>query len=206
MTVTVEDVANATPAEDETLWERRMRALTLRNAGATYQRIADQLGVTIPTARKDVRLALREVISETAEDMLARQRSVLMDIQRSNYAAALQGDREAQTMVIRCLEHEAKLFGLYAPARVAVGVSDTEFAEQAADLITSLGLEPPKELARAVRQATSIEVDLVEVVSIETAEDGTARIEAQDAIIEAQVDDAEVAPSEDAADEEWSNI
>ena len=199
MTVTVEDVANAVPAEDETLWERRMRALTLRNAGATYQRIADQLGVTVPTARKDVRLALREVINETAEDMLARQRSVLMDIQRSNYAAALQGDREAQTMVIRCLEHEAKLFGLYAPTRVAVGVSDTEFAEQAADLISSLGLEPPKELARAVRQATAVEVDVVEIVSVEDDEDGTARIETHHDTITVEVED-------DDADPEWSNL
>lgn len=197
MTVTVEDVANAVPAEDETLWERRMRALTLRNAGATYQRIADQLGVTVPTARKDVRLALREVINETAEDMLARQRSVLMDIQRSNYAAALQGDREAQTMVIRCLEHEAKLFGLYAPTRVAVGVSDTEFAEQAADLISSLGLEPPKELARAVSQATAVEVDVVEIVSVEDDEDGTARIETHHDTITVEVEDD---------DPEWSNL
>jgi hypothetical protein len=193
MSVTVEDVANAVPAEDETLWERRMRALTLRNAGATYQRIADQLGVTVPTARKDVRLALREVINETAEDMLARQRSVLMDIQRSNYAAALQGDREAQTMVIRCLEHEAKLFGLYAPTRVAVGVSDTEFAEQAADLISSLGLEPPQELARAVRQATAITVEAVEVDIPEVVKDGVEPTEAQN---DADVDD----------DPEWSNL
>lgn len=147
--ISPDDFANGERPNDETLWERRIRALTMRNAGATYQRIAAQLNITIPTARKDVRYALREVINETAEDMLARQRSVLLDIQRVNYPAALRGDKEAQTMILKALDHEAKLFGLNAPTRVAVGVSDTEFAEQAAELIESLGLQPPQELKRA---------------------------------------------------------
>lgn len=126
-----------------------MRALTMRNAGATYAKIAEQFGVTTVTIRKDVRLALREVVSETAEDMVSRQRAILLDMTRANYPAALQGDLGAQSAIVKCLEHEAKLFGLYAPTRVAVGVSDTEFASQAAELIAALGLEPPRELVRA---------------------------------------------------------
>lgn len=152
MPISPDDFANGERPDDETLWERRIRALTLRNAGATYQRIASQLNISIPTARKDVRYALREVINETSEDMLARQRSVLLDIQRINYPAALRGDRDAQNMIIKALEHEARLFGLYAPTRVAVGVSDTEFAEQAAELIESLGLQPPTELRRSAHE------------------------------------------------------
>ncbi len=148
--VTPEDVAFGVPAPDETLWERRMRALTLRNAGLTYAKIGDQQGTNAQTARSDVRAALREVINETAEDMLARQRSVLVDLQRAHYPAALQGDRDATGAVLRCLEHEAKLFGLYAPSRVSVGVTDTEFAAQAVELITALGLQPMPELERTL--------------------------------------------------------
>lgn len=155
--VTPDDVAAATAAPDETLWERRMRALTMRNAGATYAKIAEQFGVSTLTVRKDVRLALREVVSETAEDMVARQRGILLDMTRANYPAALQGDMAAQSAIVKCLEHEAKLFGLYAPTRVSVGVSDTEFAAQAAELIAALGLEPPKEL----RSADVIDADVV---------------------------------------------
>lgn len=158
---TPDDIANATPAEDETLWERRMRALTMRNAGATYHRIAQQLGVSTATARKDVRLALREVINETAEDMLARQRSILHDVVRTNYPAMLQRDNDATKHVIDSLKHEAQLFGLYAPTRVAVGVSDTEFAEQTAELMGKLGLEPPKELIKNI-PAPTIDAEVVE--------------------------------------------
>lgn len=134
--------------DDETLFERRARALTLRNAGATYRQIADKTGVSPASARKDVEAALREVMAETAENMIARQRSILFDIQRANYAAAASGDVDAARLIIATLEREARLFGLDAPTRVNVGVSDVEFAERTASLIESLGLKPPKELVR----------------------------------------------------------
>lgn len=168
--VTPEDVAESTGAPDETLWERRMRALTMRNAGATYAKIAEQLGVSTVIVRKDVRLALREVVSETAEDMVARQRAILLDVTRANYPAALQGDLGAQSAIVKCLEHEAKLFGLYAPTKVAVGVSDTEFASQAAELISALGLEPPRELIAAdvIDVETETPVSATEIVASPT--------------------------------------
>jgi hypothetical protein len=131
---------------DEELWERRMRALTLRNMGATFTRIAAELGISASVARADVRLAYREVLNETTEDFVARQRSVLLDCQRGAYPLALQGDKDAIMAIVRCLEQEAKLLGLYAPARMAVGISDVDFAEQAAELISKLGLTPPREL------------------------------------------------------------
>lgn len=187
-----EDFANGVIPEDETLWERRSRVLTMRNAGATYQAIAKQLNISTATARNDLRKALREVISETAEDMLARQRSVLMDLQRVNYPAALGGDKDAQGMVLRVLEHEAKLFGLYAPSRVAVGVTDVEFAEQAASLIKDLGLEPPSELVRGLGGAQDPVVE-AEVV------------EPPDPDFDPLVDDT--APDEtDPADDGWTNL
>ena len=190
--VTPDDVAGATAAPDETLWERRMRALTMRNAGATYAKIAEQFGVSTLTVRKDVRLALREVISETAEDMVARQRGILLDMTRANYPAALQGDLGAQSAIVKCLEHEAKLFGLYAPTRVNVGVSDTEFAAQAAELIAALGLEPPRELITG------------DVIDAEVAETG-----AEDALsVTIDGDPPQSHPPTDEEDEslDWSNI
>lgn len=190
--VTPDDVAASTGAPDETLWERRMRALTMRNAGATYAKIAEQFGVSTLTVRKDVRLALREVISETAEDMVARQRGILLDMTRANYPAALQGDLGAQSAIVKCLEHEAKLFGLYAPTRVNVGVSDTEFAAQAAELIAALGLEPPRELVTG------------EVIDAEVAETGAE--DALSATIDG--DPPHSHPPTDEEDEslDWSNI
>ena len=160
---TIESVAAAAHvAEDETLFERRARALTLRNAGATYRQIAEKTGVSTFTARKDVEAALREVVAETAESMIARQRAVLMDIQRANYAAAASGDIDAARLILATLEREARLFGLDAPTRVNVGVSDVEFAERTATLIESLGLRPPKELLRMrAEDADTLDADVV---------------------------------------------
>jgi hypothetical protein len=153
---------------DEELWERRMKALTLRNAGGTFEQIAKQLGISATVARADVRLALREVLSETTEEMIARQRSVLFDMQRGAYPAALRGDRDAIVSIVKCLEQEAKLLGLYAPTRQVVGISDVDFAEQAAALIGKLGLTPPRELVaggdRAVADADAIDAMSAEII------------------------------------------
>lgn len=184
--VTPDDVAFGTPAMDESLWERRMRALTMRNAGLTYAKIGDQQGTNAATARNDVRKALREVINETAEDMLARQRSVLADLQRAHYPAALQGDVAATATVLKCLDHEAKLFGLFAPARVNVGVTDTEFAAQAVELITALGLQPMPELERAITPVT-----VAEVVPEDDPDDD---------------DDPPAAADDPTTEDDWSNL
>ncbi|UBF41670.1 helix-turn-helix DNA-binding domain protein [Gordonia phage AnarQue] len=150
MTITADDIAASPDHPDEEIWERRMRALTLRNGGATYRQIAERHGVSVPTARKDVRMALREVVNEPAEDMIARQRSVLADLQRAHFARALSGDVESTKVVLDVLKHEAQLFGLYAPARVAVGVTDMEFAEQAVELIAGLGRAPQAEMVASL--------------------------------------------------------
>lgn len=147
-------IAGATTPIDEELWERRMKALTLRNAGATFAQIGVQLHVSATVARADVRQALREVLTETTEDFIARQRSVLLDMQRAAYPGAMRGDRDSIVSIVKCLEQEAKLLGLYAPARVAVGIGDVDFAEQAAGLIAKLGLQPPKELMHGARSGS----------------------------------------------------
>lgn len=144
------DIADRVVPEDESVWERRARALTMRNGGATYTQIAERTGVSVPTARKDVRLAMREVINEPAEDMIARQRAVLHDLQRAHYVRALSGDIDSTKIVLDVLRHEAQLFGLNAPARVHVGVTDMEFAERALELMNGIGVDAVRELAAGV--------------------------------------------------------
>jgi len=173
------DIANAPLPEDATLWDRRVKALTLRNAGATYARIAVELGITETVAKSDVKAAIKEVVQLPVDQMVDRQRAVLLDLTRVNYHAALSGDREAATVILRCLEHEAKLYGLYAPARVSVGISESEFGRQAAELLRKVGSEPLRELA------------------------GLPATPGPDQV--AQVIDAEVTNAE-VTDEGWSNL
>lgn len=146
----IEAFVNGTPAIDETAFERRMRVVMLRNAGVTFSDIAKQLKISATQARKDLSAGLRDILSDTAEDMIARQRSVTLDVQKANYKKMLEGDVDAARLILSSLEREAKLFGLDAPTRVNVGVSDIEFAEKTAALIESVGGTPPADLLKAI--------------------------------------------------------
>lgn len=146
----IEAFVNGTPAIDETLFERRMKVVMLRNAGVTFTDVARQLKISPTQARKDLSAGLREMLADTAEDMIARQRSVILDVQKANYKKMLEGDVDAARLILSALDREAKLFGLDAPTRVNVGVSDIEFAEKTAALIESVGGTPPADLLKAI--------------------------------------------------------
>ncbi|UJE15719.1 helix-turn-helix DNA binding domain protein [Gordonia phage Ligma] len=193
--VTLADVAESARPEDESIFERRMKALTLRNGGATYTQIAERFGVSIPTARKDVRLALREVVNEPAEDMIARQRAVLHDLHRAHFARALSGDIDSTRMVLETLKIEAQLFGLNAPSRVAVGVTDMEFAEQAVELIAGLGRMPQAEML------ASLDAEARERLGLPGASPTTATPETIDA--EVVTDGHNPTPAQD---EPWADV
>ena len=224
---TPDDIADGVVAEDESLWERRMRILTMRNAGRTISQIVEALknqGVSISatTVRKDIKAALAEVIGEAREDMIARQRSVLLDFQRANYFDAINTDPDkfdrritAQKQILAQMDHEARLFGLYSPTKVQLGISDREFAAETAALIEELGLQPPKELTAAITRA--LESDAAqEVIDVEAESVDDPRSEhevtggqtdEQPPLFEMAVPDRQDVPaaSEPAADG-WSNV
>lgn len=146
----LEAFANGTVPPDETTFERRIRVVMLRNAGVTFTDIARKESISTTQARKDLTAGLRDLLADTAEDMIARQRSVIIDVQKANYKKMLEGDVDAARLILSSLEREAKLFGLDAPTRVNVGVSDIEFAEKTAALIESVGGTPPADLLKAI--------------------------------------------------------
>lgn len=138
---------------DETLWARRLQVLSLRNAGMTYQQIANAQGISPAMVRRDEQIALRELASGQIDLIIAKHRSVVLDAQRANYPAMLDGsDRKAQVAATKIifdgLTHEAKLLGLYAPTRVVTGVSEVEFSERFVDLISQVSPDTLKELLR----------------------------------------------------------
>lgn len=153
--------------------ERRIRVARLRNSGRTFEEIVKAFansGITVTKemVSRDWKAYLREITDEDRERMVAQQRAILMDFRRTNYMDAVNTDPDrieerlaAQKEIRAAMDHEAKLFGLYSPQKVQLGISDTEFAEETARLISSLGLEPPKELlkdsARNVIDAEIIE-------------------------------------------------
>ncbi|AYD82060.1 Rnase E [Mycobacterium phage Saguaro] len=156
MTVNDSDLADFI---DDAVLERRTKVMFLRNAGATLSAIAREVGVSVATVRKDLMIVRRDINNEQPEDVIARHRAVIFDIQRANYPAMMRGDRDAAATILRALDREAKLLGLDAPTRVLAGVSDVEFANEAARLIERIQqLDPTtlKELERAHHTSTDI--------------------------------------------------
>lgn len=137
---------------NEELLARRTKVMFLRNAGATWESIAKETGVSPATCRKDYGVVCRDLNNEQPAYVVARHRAVIFDIQRANYPAMMRGDKDAAATILRALEREARLLGLDAPTRILAGISDVEFANEAARLIERINALDPdtlKELERA---------------------------------------------------------
>jgi hypothetical protein len=98
--------------------DRKLQALELRKAGATFQAIADKLGYRGPSgAHKAVVSALRATLREPAEELreleLMRLDAMLLGLWRRAQA----GEEKAVDRVLRIAERRARLLGLDAPAR-----------------------------------------------------------------------------------------
>jgi hypothetical protein len=139
---------------DAPLAERRLAALNLRYIrGMTYAQIADELNISEKRAADWVLRAARDTCRRPIDAKLDRQHTVLNSLITGAFDEAQGGDNDARMFVLRCLEHAAKLDGLYAPARVQVGISETEFGAQAAALLAAIGGVSPgqnalREIAR----------------------------------------------------------
>lgn len=138
--------------------ERRMKVLSFWNAGVPYNKIAEQLGISLSTVGQDIKLGLREAVQHSTDQIVARQLTVLRDIRKGCYQGVLSGDPQAASTMIKALEHEAKLFGLYAPQRIAISVSDEEFALTAAKLMAGMDMTPPPSMLKNRAEAVVIDM------------------------------------------------
>jgi hypothetical protein len=98
--------------------ERKLQALELRKAGATFQQIADQLGYRSASgAFNAVKAALKATLREPADELreleLTRLDAMLLPLWRRVQS----GDEKAVDRVLRIMERRARLLGLDAPTR-----------------------------------------------------------------------------------------
>jgi hypothetical protein len=98
--------------------DRKLQALELRKAAATYQQIADQLGYRSASgAFNAVKAALKATLREPADELreleLARLDAMLLPLWRR----VPSGDEKAVDRVLRIMERRARLLGLDAPRR-----------------------------------------------------------------------------------------
>ena len=101
--------------------ERRKRAVELRKLGLSYQKIADQLGVSQSGAHKMVTTALQQLNIKTAEDAAVVRRLELerLDEWLVRIAKELQDGNilPAIDRGIRIMDRRARLLGLDIPVK-----------------------------------------------------------------------------------------
>lgn len=137
----------------------------MRTAQFDWPIIADKLGISPQLAMHDYARAIKDSVRVPAEKAIDEHRAIVRAIVRANYQDAMNRNSDnrfpAQAKILDALTHEAKLVGLYAPARVNVGISAEEMAQRAAELLKVVGTAPLLELARPVLDAT-VDAEVVE--------------------------------------------
>ncbi|MGO1991977.1 MAG: sigma factor-like helix-turn-helix DNA-binding protein [Corynebacterium sp.] len=93
--------------------KRAEKTYSLRLAGFTYRQIGDKLNIGIDTVRKDIDRMKVEYPETTARDLVAEQRAKLVEMMKPQYLKAAGGDRKAAELMLKMMDHEAKLFRLY---------------------------------------------------------------------------------------------
>lgn len=210
MTVAVPDGDTERP-EDETLWERRMQAVSLRNGGMTWAQIAALQGISPAMVRRDVERALREYMSGQMDLLIAQHRSVIADMRRANYPGMLRGEKEPAKTILDGMAHEAKLLGMYAPTRVVTGVNEVEFSERFVELINAVSPNTLKELLSGAIRRNAADHDTPVDAEIVTAPADDGPGPTADLGDEPDPGPGVVEPAADGgtdayADDDWSNL
>lgn len=95
------------------IMKRAEKTYSLRLAGFTYRQIGDKLNIGIDTVRKDIDRMKVEYPETTARELVAEQRAKLVEMMKPQYLKAAGGDRKAAELMLKMMDHEAKLFRLY---------------------------------------------------------------------------------------------
>jgi arginyl-tRNA synthetase len=124
--------------------EKQRKAVELRKAGLGYQEIADQIGYTHASAAyKAVRAALRALVKEPAEEVLALELARLDAMLAGIWLDARKGNVLKIDRALKIMQRRADLLGLDAPKR------HEWVKEEAARLAEQTGLAAADILAEA---------------------------------------------------------
>ena len=111
--------------------ERKVQAIELRKAGATYQAIGDQIGVSRQAVHKMIQATLREwneTTHDEAEEMRAIELERLDAMQVGLWSAATRGDTKAVDGVLKIMDRRARYLGLDLPTVAPEGTGLFEVA------------------------------------------------------------------------------
>lgn len=92
--------------------ERRRKAYELRMQGASYYQIADKLGVSHDTIRKDIKAFMDYIPRENAIELRDMELDKLNQMELALQKKLRSGSPQAVNAAIRIMQHRATLMGL----------------------------------------------------------------------------------------------
>ena len=110
---------------DSALFEKEREVFLYRQAGLTFDQIANKLGYSHPSG---AHAAFKRAVERTRDESLATagrklHRARLETALSAIWNKVLKGDLRAIAMMIRILDADAKLYGLYMPVKTEMEVT-----------------------------------------------------------------------------------
>lgn len=120
---------------------RRVRALSLRMSGLSYEDIGKHLDITAGSARNLVNNTLQEAQTREVLEMRELENARLDRAQAAIWKRVLEGDDKAVGTYLRISQHRARINGMNAPVRLDVNMSVKHEMKQALSDLERLVLE-----------------------------------------------------------------
>lgn len=102
-------------SKQDAINRRAEKVRSLRLAGFTYRQISEKVEVGIDTVKRDWERMQVEFPALATRDLVAEQNDKLVEMMKPHYLRAISGDAKATATMLKLMDHQAKLFGLYEP-------------------------------------------------------------------------------------------
>ena len=95
------------------IMKRAEKVRSLRLAGLTYRQIGEKLNIGVGTVKEDLKRLAVEFPQQTTRELVAEQNDKLVEMMKPQFLKAAGGDQRAANTMLKLMEHQAKLWGLY---------------------------------------------------------------------------------------------
>lgn len=99
--------------QQDLIMRRAEKVRSLRLAGFTYRQIADRMDIGVGTVKADLDRINVEFPQQTTRELVAEQNDKLVAMMAPQFLKAAAGDHRATTTMLKLMDHQAKLWGLY---------------------------------------------------------------------------------------------
>lgn len=98
---------------DAERWRRSEKVWAMRLAGLTYRQIGTKLNISEDTVKRDIDRIKIDYPTQNVRELIAEQNAKLVEMMKPQFFKAINGDRRAVEVMLKMMDQQAKLFGLY---------------------------------------------------------------------------------------------